>query len=230
MNAETLRAYGVRDLEDVQQNLDKSITKAVYRSSADLQRLRGLCAEDGTVDYECIVTNKRGNAASLLVHTEVITTLEGKRAVYTTFLDVSENESVKSEKRILNTLYQDYIAFFYLGFNQGTISILKSDKSTVLFADDGKSTVDFYCYQEQLEKRFALDIYPDAAHDFTDTLSPAHLRQCLLQNQRLSYRFSILQQHHYEITVSRTEGNDSTAVMGFRLIDDIIAQEEQKKA
>ena len=134
MNAETLRAYGVRDLEDVQQNLDKSITKAVYRSSADLQRLRGLCAEDGTVDYECIVTNKRGNAASLLVHTEVITTLEGKRAVYTTFLDVSENESVKSEKRILNTLYQDYIAFFYLGFNQGTISILKSDKSTVLFA------------------------------------------------------------------------------------------------
>ena len=137
MNAETLRAYGVRDLEDVQQNLDKNITKAVYRSSADLQRLRGLCAEDGTVDYECIVTNKRGNAASLLVHTEVITTLEGKRAVYTTFLDVSENESVKSEKRILNTLYQDYIAFFYLGFNQGTISILKSDKSTVLFADDG---------------------------------------------------------------------------------------------
>ena len=229
MNAEAMRVYGVRDLDDANRNMGRIVAKAVYRNSTDLQKLLALHTEDGAVDYECTLTNKQGSAASLLAHTEVITTPEGKRAVYTTFLDVSENESLKSEKRILNTLCQDYIAFFYLDFRHGTISVLKSDESTVLFADDGENTIDFFCYQQRLEQWFALDIDLKAMPDFTDALSPAHLRQCLLQNQRLSYRFSTLQHHHYEVTVSRTEGNDATAVMGFRLIDDIIAQEEQKK-
>lgn len=76
----------------------------------DLQKLCVLRTEDGSVDYECIITSEDGVPSSVLAHTEVITTPEGKHTVYTTFLDVSENESLKSEKRILNTLCQDYIA------------------------------------------------------------------------------------------------------------------------
>ena len=230
MNEEALRVYGVKDLDEAGRNLSRMMKQIVYRNPTDLQRLRELRTKDGTVDYECTVRSRDGVLSALLAHTGVITTPEGKRAVYTTFLDVSENESLKSEKRILNTLCQDYIAFFYLDFEQETISIQKSDKTTILFADDGTSTVDFSVYQERLENFFSRYIDQNSARDFTLALSPAHLREFLSQNRRLSYRFSTILHHHYEVTISRTEGSDFTAVMGYRLIDDIIAQEEQKKA
>ena len=49
MNGEALRVYGVKDLEDAHRSLDKVMSRAVYRSPADLQSLCRLRAEDGAV-------------------------------------------------------------------------------------------------------------------------------------------------------------------------------------
>ncbi len=150
MNEVALRTCGVRDLEEAGRNLDALMAKAVYRSAADLQKLRSLRTQDGSVDYVCDVVGEDGRTASLLAHTEVITTPQGERSVYTTFLDISENESLKNEKHILDTLCQDFLSFFYLNFEKETVTVLKSDAQTNRFLDAGKTVSNFSDYRGKL--------------------------------------------------------------------------------
>lgn len=60
MNEVALQTYGVRDLEEAGRNLDALMAKAVYRSAADLQKLRSLRTQDGSVDYVCDVVGEDG--------------------------------------------------------------------------------------------------------------------------------------------------------------------------
>ena len=234
MNQEAMRVYGIRDLSTALESLGSLMPHVVYSSAADLQTLRGLRTADGSVDYECTVFREDGTASSLLAHTEVITTPEGERAVYTTFLDISENESLKNEKHILDTLCQDFISFSYLSFEKETVTVLKSDAETARFLKKGSTIVGFADYREELRECFAQCIEQNSAPDFVDMLSPEHLRTYLLRNKRLAYRFCMVttqgELHYLEATGALTGENGTGAVVGFRLIDNIIAQEEQKKA
>ena len=234
MNEVALRTYGVRDLEDAGRNLDRLMARAVYRSAEDLQKLCSLRTQDGSVDYVCDVVGEDGHTSSLLAHTEVITTPQGERSVYTTFLDISENESLKNEKHILDTLCQDFLSFFYLNFEKETITVLKSDAQTNLFLDAGKTVSGFSEYQGKLEACFARFIDRDSAPDFVETLLPWNLKVYLRDHARLSYRFSILtdagERHYLEVTGALTGETGTGAVVGYRLIDDIITREEEKKA
>ncbi len=234
MNEVALRTCGVRDLEEAGRNLDALMAKAVYRSAADLQKLRSLRTQDGSVDYVCDVVGEDGRTASLLAHTEVITTPQGERFVYTTFLDISENESLKNEKHILDTLCQDFLSFFYLNFEKETVTVLKSDAQTNRFLDAGKTVSNFSDYRGKLEACFARFIDRGSAPDFVETLLPRNLKAYLRDHARLSYRFCIVaetgERHYLEVTGALTGETGTGAVVGFRLIDDIITREEQKKA
>lgn len=55
-------------MEEAGRNLDALMAKAVYRSAADLQKLRSLRTQDGSVDYVCDVVGEDGRTASLLAH------------------------------------------------------------------------------------------------------------------------------------------------------------------
>ena len=234
MNAEAMRIYGIRGLEDAWQNLDKVMSKVVYRSATDLEKLRALRVRDGSVDYGCTVATETGEDSSLMAHTEVITTPQGERAVYTTFLDISENESLKNEKQILDTLCQDFLSFFYLNFAKETITVLKSNDETNLFLETGKTVAGFADYREKLEECFAKHVDQSSALDFVDMLRPDRLKAYLRNHQRLAYRFCIVsdsgERHYLEVTGALTGKDGTGAVMGYRLIDEIIAQEDQKKA
>lgn len=77
MNAEALRVYGIDSLEDGQAHLHELMANSVYNSSVTLRRLKALRKQDGTVDFECVINNRKGHSTSLVVHTEVVTSPQG---------------------------------------------------------------------------------------------------------------------------------------------------------
>ena len=142
-------------------------------------------------------------------------------------------QKLNTEKNILDTLCQDYVSFFYLDFEKKQIISLKKESKIALLVNPETDEADFTEYKKRLEQCFRQYVEKSSAPDFVDTLSPEHLLAVLTRGERLAYRFSTVQgqgvQHHLEVTVSPAEGNGTVAVMGFRMIDDIIAQEERKK-
>ena len=91
--------------EEIGQYLHELMANPVYNSSVTLRRLKALRKQDGTVDFECVINNRKGHSASLVVHTEVVSP-QGERVAYTTFMDALENKSLRNEKGILNAALQ----------------------------------------------------------------------------------------------------------------------------
>ena len=133
MNAEAIRIFGLKNYRNPQTKMYNILNKVVY-SDFTKQKLIELRTKDGSVDYECIATSTDGKKSNLLAHTEVLTTPQGKRSVYTTFLDISENIALKSEKSILTALCQDYAFVCLCDLQNGTLSSVKqSDVQNELF-------------------------------------------------------------------------------------------------
>ena len=147
-----------------------------------------------------------------------------------------ENKQIDTEKysrNILDTLCTEFLSFYFLDFSKKQIVTLKKqdmdgipEKRTQIHCFDS--------YEESLKEYFESYIDKESAPDFVQRLSPGFIEKVLATDQKLTYRFSMItdqgEKHHLEVFISRSESLELTAVMGFRLIDDIIAQEEEKKA
>ena len=137
------------------------------------------------------------------------------------------------EKKILDTLCQDYESFFYLDFMEKTVAVTKANDETSLFLEPGTSAGTFEDYRKKLGECFERYVDQASAPDFVSVLDPDHLQAYLLQHKKLLYRFCSAtrhgERHHLEVSSSLTGEDGSGAVVGFRLIDGIIAQEDQKK-
>lgn len=142
-------------------------------------------------------------------------------------------ELLKSEKLILDTLCQDFQSFFYLDFEKGVVSVTKANDETRLFLDEGVAVGSFDVYSEKLRACFDHYVDRSSAPDFVQVLDPDRLRERLLREGKLLYRFCAVRssgkQRHLEVFAALTDEAGEGGVVGFRVIDDIIAQEERKK-
>ena len=89
MNAEALRMYGFKNIEDIQKRLGETISKLYYPDATTVEKLKDLRYSDALVEYECIINKGKDNECHILAKTKVVLTPEGERAVVTTFLDIS---------------------------------------------------------------------------------------------------------------------------------------------
>lgn len=99
MNAQAMRMYGVKDIEEAQQSLGDMLRKVVYPDADALNRLKSLREINDMVDFECIIGKGEPNECHALATTKVIMIPSGERAVITTFLDVSEMVVLKNALR-----------------------------------------------------------------------------------------------------------------------------------
>ncbi len=90
MNAEALRMYGLKDIEDAQMHLGLVLSRIYYPDAQTCERLKALRKEDDFVDYECILNHGCPGECHIMAKTKVFRIPSGKRAVVTTFLDVSD--------------------------------------------------------------------------------------------------------------------------------------------
>lgn len=89
MNAEALRMYGLKDIDDAQMHLGAVLAKIYYPDPGTIEALKALRNDDDSVDYECILNKGQEHECHIVAKTKVFRIPSGERAVVTTFLDVS---------------------------------------------------------------------------------------------------------------------------------------------
>lgn len=90
MNAEALRIYGEKSLEDVQAHLGDVLRRVYYLDDETPRQLKGLWWNDSAVDYECVINKDTEKECHIMARTKAVRMPGGERAVLTTFLDVSD--------------------------------------------------------------------------------------------------------------------------------------------
>ncbi|WP_308686941.1 ATP-binding protein [uncultured Treponema sp.] len=233
MNAEAIRIFGLKNYRNPQTKMYNILNKVVY-SDFTKQKLIELRTKDGSVDYECIATSTDGKKSNLLAHTEVLTTPQGKRSVYTTFLDISENIALKSEKSILTALCQDYAFVCLCDLQTGTLSSVKqSDVQSDLFLHPLEQLTEIP-YSKQLSDYWENWIVKDSSPDFLEKLSSSSLMEYLSNHEQFSYRYRIKPNstgmEHLEVKVVHLKELEGfKVVMGFHFIDEILTEEERQR-
>ena len=90
MNAEALRMYHVKDMEEAQHNLGSILFSLYYLDKTVPEKLKALRDGEGCVDYECVIGKGTDHECHIMAKTKTVTLPTGEKAVVTTFLDVSE--------------------------------------------------------------------------------------------------------------------------------------------
>lgn len=90
MNAEALRMYGLKNIDDAQHHLGSVLAKVYYPDARTVDRLKNLRNNDDFVDYECILYKDSPEECHIMAKTKIFWIPSGERAVVTTFLDVSD--------------------------------------------------------------------------------------------------------------------------------------------
>ena len=96
MNAEAMRIYDVRSLEEAQQTLRGVISAVYYPQQETIEKLRKLRDTDGSLNYEAIVHRGKPNECHIMASTNVLYQGNGERVAVTTFMDTSEINLLKN--------------------------------------------------------------------------------------------------------------------------------------
>ena len=95
INAEAMRIYGVETVEEAQENLGRLIGAVSYLNQNVIDKLKDMRNHDGAVSYECVIPDGKGHLTPAIAKTEIFYTSDGKKTILTTFLDISENVTLK---------------------------------------------------------------------------------------------------------------------------------------
>lgn len=234
MNTEALRIYGADNVQTAKAHMRELIKKTTYPDPTTVPKLIKLRTEDGTVDYECEISNSKGYSTSLLARTEIYTTLDGERAVFTTFLDVSENTALKNEKNILDVLCMDYTSVYLCDLASDRVSLIKCSLNSEREKAAKRLGKEQSCFSSRVRFFYDTFLIKDSAPDFLEKMSAENIAEHLKDHSRFVYRFSArpTDSGHCEFEVQAAKLNSDDGfkiVLGFRYIDDILLEEERQK-
>ena len=141
---------------------------------------------------------------------------------------------LNQENSILDALTMDYTSVYYCDLEADSLIPLKQCAYTNAFAAECNIDKGMSSYSFRIQYYFDHFVIQDSAPDFLEKLSLENVKRYLLRHKRLAYRFQSLPnragQQYFEVQIVRLEGvNGFKAVMGYRYIDDIIAEHEKQK-
>ena len=140
----------------------------------------------------------------------------------------------EKEKSILDALSIDYTCVYYCDLDHDSIMILKQEKDSNAAVVDQKIITDVHSYAFCVKYYYDHFIIKESAPDFLQKMSAEYLKEYLADNRRFAYRFRTRPnpagRQFFEVQVSRTVDEESfCVVMGYRYIDDIVAEQERQK-
>ena len=138
-------------------------------------------------------------------------------------------EELNKEKSILDALSVDYISIYYCDLMNDTFVPIKCESyinaaALVETANDSYSALMRNYYDRYVIK--------ESAPDFLEKLSAEHLKEALRKNKRFAYKYRVhpnkAGQQYFEVQIVRLPEEDGfKAIMGYRYIDDLVAEQEK---
>lgn len=234
MNAEALRIFDVKDIAEAQVHLGDILHNIIYPDSCTVEKLTALRKNSGIVDFECTVAAKNGQVTNVIARTEVFITPKGERSVVTTFVDISENKALKREKSILAAMSIDYTCIFYCELENDLISPIKQDDNAITKLIRQQIPEDNNSYSLIIRYFYEHYVIKESAPDFIQKMKASYLKKYFAKNRRFAYRLQTLPDpeghEFFELQMVRLENTDGLCVvMGFRYIDDIVAEQEEQR-
>lgn len=155
--------------------------------------------------------------------------LEAKQESLQSSLNVLNNE-----KKILDALTTDYISFFFCDLTDDLVVSLKQENYINAAISEKTLTSGQYSYSFRIKDYFDKYVVKESAPDFVEKLSADYLMEYLSHNRRFAYRYrsypNAAGQQYFEVQVVKLEDSQGfKTVMGFRYIDDIVAEQEKQK-
>ena len=141
-------------------------------------------------------------------------------------------QELNKEKSILDALSVDYTSIYYCDLMNDILIPIKCDEynnaaaAVNAFDEQGGS------YSGTIKDYFDHFVIKESAPDFLEKLDAEYLKEHLRRNKRFAYKYRVQPnkagQQYFEVQIVRLpEENGFKAIMGYRYIDDLVAEQEK---
>ena len=240
LNAAALRVFGARDIAEAETEVPRTLTAAVFNDSAVVDKLIEIQKQDGSVDYECQVTNSKGRTSNLLLHSETVTNPLGERIAYTTFLDVSENKQLLAindrlsrQNHVIIGLAREYSSVWLIE-NEGNFVRRYKGTGSNRFVEEVLNVIeDGICYNDGMNYYMSLCVLKDDWEDFAKKTQ----YETVLAEIRKKPIYNVVYRRHYkgkieyfQISYALVDKNSDSSnfVMGYKNINDLVLADHKR--
>ena len=240
LNAAALRVFGARDIAEAETEVPRALKAAVFNDPTVVDKLIELQTQDGSVDFECQITNSKGRTSNLLLHSETVMNPLGERIAYTTFLDISENKQLQAindrlskQNHVINGLASEYSSVWLIE-DEGKFIRRYKDTNANTYV---KGIVDFIeqkpSYAEGMEYYKRMCVHEDDWAEFDKKTryetALAEIRKKPVYNfvYRRHYQGKI---EYFQISYALVDKNSDSSnfVMGFKNINDLVLADHKR--
>lgn len=181
-----------------------------------------------------LLSSVAGHLGSIKENFYIVSELEEKQRQLTQSL-----YDLEYERQLLDALCIDYTSAYYCDLLADTIIPVKQGKYTNANLTEKKLVENELhekkqCYSFRIRYYFEHFVIKESAPDFVEKLNAGHVMQFLENNERMLYRFSAkpnaLGQKEFEVQFVRLKDRDGfKVVMGYRYVDDLIAEQDRQR-
>ena len=144
-------------------------------------------------------------------------------------------DDLRKERMFLEVLCRDYTSVYFFDLKNDTLEILKMDGSSNAVAVVGSKLRKIFDYSKEMTKYCNIYVVKEEQEDFLKAMSREHIGKELLKTNKFTYRYKCnpnpAGQCHFEVQVIQIADKlyENTAILAFKHIDDIIAEEEKRR-
>ncbi len=141
-------------------------------------------------------------------------------------------EALNNEKIILDALSVDYTSIYYCDLMNDTLIPIKCDDYNNAAAVVKEMAEEKGSYSFIIKHYFEHFVIKESAPDFLEKMDAEYLKEHLNRNKRFAYKYRVkpnkVGQQYFEVQIVRLEDETGfKVIMGYRYIDDIVAEQEK---
>ena len=240
LNAAALRVFGARDIAEAETEVPRALKAAVFNDPTVVKKLIELQTQDGSVDFECQITNSKGRTSNLLLYSETVMNPLGERIAYTTFLDISENKQLQAindrlskQNHVINGLASEYSSVWLIE-DEGKFVRRYKDTNANIFVKEIISFVEQEpYYAEGMEYYKRVCVHEDDWAEFDKKTR----YETVLAEIRKKPVYNFVYRRHYQgkleyfqISYALVDKNSDSSnfVMGFKNINDLVLADHKR--
>ena len=143
-------------------------------------------------------------------------------------------QELHQEKQYMEALSIDYTSVYVCDLVADTMDTLKCNEKTNTVVAEKKLTKGIHCYSYRVQYYYDHYIVQESAPDFMEKMSAPFLISYLSKHKRFAYRFQTVPnpagQQYFEVQMVRIPSPEGfKVIMGYRYIDDLIAEHEKQQ-
>lgn len=149
------------------------------------------------------------------------------------FLQESVNV-LNQEKSILDALSVDYTSIYYCDLINDTLIPVKCEEHNNASAMIKGFAAESRSYSSSIRYYFEHFVIKESALDFLEKMDAKYLKEYLGRNRRFAYKYRVYPnkagQQYFEVQIVRLHQEEGfKVIMGYRYIDDLVAEQERQQ-